>query len=876
LCLVAGFSCSKPPEPAAPVGLTAARSAILHPEKAPLTPHRVMAASALNKLPQGTSGPYLSTSPDHGLVVLATPGAKGESTWQALALDGSGKPRGEAHAIGAAPAQMSLVSLRPAAGGYVLVWAHGVEGGQQIEALSLDDKGAPRGKITTVHQGAEAPLWVEALGLAEGAEIFFALRSGAQARLHAVAVDAAGMPTGATQVVVDGALAWQPVATRVGSLLVAVLAGPQGTAPGTVVAVALDEKGTPGAREIVESRAVADLDLEAVAVGERVVVGWSEHAGGETRARFVALSAQGKVVAGPTSPLHSAGDHSLVGLVASTGPVPRLLVTWDDLALRPAVGRTLRLTTLGPELKAPLDEASLLLGTRDETPPFLQGTPSGFAALGLVRACPPAGCPADAPIWPTFLEFNVELEPRSQAPLLLAPLEGAAPELAWGLGCSREGCAALSTDGGSPPTAYVAQLAHTDEPWAPAIRRPSPSASPAALAIDTLARGPRLAETTAIRVGASTLVVSVSDQPEGAPAPPLPPDVDKRGEADKDRAHARDPRKFAGRGAIVSVLPLDEKGQPLSPQTISIRALSAAGVAAAPERSGASACVAWVARDNGDPEVFLTRVGPDGKRQAQQPLTHARGDVGDVALAAVDDGWIVAWVDTRDGNGEVYAAHVDRNLRRKGPEQRITSAPGDASDLALLVRERTAILAFSDARSSPKDGLGDVFVARLKLDDASRIGDEVRLAATPDHGRSVHLEPLGQDTLVSWVEQPGSAVAGERPAQLQVAFLDPSGALRSLPETLTVGPRGPITSVAVSCEATSCRFALGLPDGDGLQLAGLVWSRGDRQATTRPLASLFAGFQADVTPVLLGDLVFVGDDGPPGEGRLRRVSVRWK
>ncbi len=858
------------------MGLTAARSAILHPEKAPLSPHKLLAASALNKLPQGASGPYFAASPDHGLVVLATPGAGGEVTWQALSLDGGGKPRGEAHAIGPAPKQLSLVSLRPAAGGYTLLWAHNVEGGQQIEALALDEKGAPRGKSVTVHQGAEAPLWVEAVGLAQGTEVFFALRSGPQARLHAVTLDAAGVVVGPTNVILDGALAWQPVATKSGSLLVAVLAGPGGTAPGTVIAAPLDDHGVPGAREIIEPKAIADLDLEAVPLGDRIAVGWSEHAGGETRARLVGLSPQGKIVAGPTSPLRSAGDHSLISLVASTGPVPRLLATWEDLALRPSMGRTLRLTTLGPELKAPLDEASMLLGTKDETPPFFQGTPAGFAALGLVRACPPAGCPDSAPIWPTFLEFSVELEPRTQAPLLLTPLEGAAPELAWGLGCGREGCAALATDATAPPTAYVVQLARTDEAWAPSIRRPSPSASPATLALDSLARGPRIAEVAAIRMASSTLLASVSDQPEGAPPPALPPDVDKRGEADKDRAHNRDPRKFAGRSAIVSVLPLDEKGQPGTPQTISIRALSAAGVALAPEKSGASACVAWVARDNGDPEIFLTRVGPDGKRQAQQTLTHARGEIGDVALAAVDDGWIVVWVDTRDGNGEVYAARVDHNLRRKGPEQRITNAPGDASDLALLVRERTAIVAFSDARSSPKDGLGDVFVARLKLDDASRIGDEVRLAATPDHGRTVHLEAIGQDTLVSWVEQPSVAATGERPAQLQLAFLDPSGALRSLPEPLTVGPRGPISSVAVSCEATSCRFALGLPDGEGLQLSGFVWSRGDRQASPRPLASLFAGPSADVTPVILGDQVFLGDDGPPGEGRLRRLSVRWK
>ena len=62
-------------------------------------------------------------------------------------------------------------------------------------------------------------------------------------------------------------------------------------------------------------------------------------------------------------------------------------------------------------------------------------------------------------------------------------------------------------------------------------------------------------------------------------------------------------------------------------------------------------------------------------------MTSSKGDASDVALARAGDGWLVAWVDARDGNGEVYAARLRQELlQRVGREERITNATGDASD----------------------------------------------------------------------------------------------------------------------------------------------------------------------------------------------------
>src|SRR5205807_2678156 len=108
-------------------------------------------------------------------------------------------------------------------------------------------------------------------------------------------------------------------------------------------------------------------------------------------------------------------------------------------------------------------------------------------------------------------------------------------------------------------------------------------------------------------------------------------------------------------------------------------------------------------------------------------LTSAKGDASDVAIAWAGDGWVVAWVDARDGNGEVYATKLDTRLARVAKEERITRAPGDASDVAILARGDVVWLAWADPRESPNDGFADVYVASLRARDATKIDPETRV-----------------------------------------------------------------------------------------------------------------------------------------------------
>src|SRR5262249_1189332 len=78
--------------------------------------------------------------------------------------------------------------------------------------------------------------------------------------------------------------------------------------------------------------------------------------------------------------------------------------------------------------------------------------------------------------------------------------------------------------------------------------------------------------------------------------------------------------------------------------------------------------------------VHVTRVDKRGKRMNEIQLTTVKGEASDVAIAWAGGGWVIVWVDGRDGNGEVYATKVGVDLSRIARGERITRAPGDATD----------------------------------------------------------------------------------------------------------------------------------------------------------------------------------------------------
>ncbi len=168
-----------------------------------------------------------------------------------------------------------------------------------------------------------------------------------------------------------------------------------------------------------------------------------------------------------------------------------------------------------------------------------------------------------------------------------------------------------------------------------------------------------------------------------------------------------------------------------------------------------------MAHERGEPQVFVTKVGPDGEKLAQKGVTTVSrkkakksdgSDAADVAIAYAGgegsggDGWITAWSDTRDGNAEIYVARLDRGLNKTVPDQRITAAAGASVEVQLIVRGKDAFLVWSDARGDADQGNGDIYVARLDAATLKKTGPEVRLFASATHSRTPQIAPLGKGT----------------------------------------------------------------------------------------------------------------------------------
>jgi hypothetical protein len=254
-------------------------------------------------------------------------------------------------------------------------------------------------------------------------------------------------------------------------------------------------------------------------------------------------------------------------------------------------------------------------------------------------------------------------------------------------------------------------------------------------------------------------------------------------------------------------------------------------------RPGDGALLGWVAVDDGDPQVHLAHLDAQGRRLREVQLTTARGDASDLALAWAGDGWLVAWVDSRDGNGEVYATKVDRDVNRIAPDQRITHAPGDAGDVVLAVRDAVAWMAWSDPRESPAEGTADVYVTRLRLRDARPLGEETRVLATAAHSRSPSLAPTEDGALIGWIEDSPAGVdapgASTNATGAMLARLGADGRVSGEPRKLTlVGGAGPTgegkvgrpTLIALEAASAGARVVVCRSSREGMTLDAVVLS----------------------------------------------------
>lgn len=809
-------------------------------------------------------GPFTARAADGGLVawiVTAERGGGEELVVVPTGIDGA--PLAAPKTVAKVPQEVTSLVVRRAGGtkgGWLAMWSALLDRGEALSVVGLAPDGTVRVGPLDVQRTSDHVKWADAVPGAHGSTCVWAEETPAgDANVLALPMDTDGKPKGMPVRVARGVTGWAAAPSTDGVGLALVTASPQDRrAAGTLSWLRLDAEARPASAPVaIAPRPTVSGDVDVVAAAGGWLLAWTDATGEDAQVTLAMVDAAGKV-RGPRRAMDAVGGTRLVGLAA--GPAGAALA-WEEPRGRAREMRALHVAGVVTEGE-PAAQPVSAFDVASRVAPELVATARGFALVAAAHACV-AGASGDAcegPVMPTFLRLDARLAPEQAEPLLVGSArEGAA--LAWGLHCEGDRCVALAATGDSPTPIYTVDLAPRASPFAVPVAPPPPREAPRVMGVATLASGAPYSDLAAARVGDATLVATLTTSVD-APAPP--PRGGKR----------RPPRREAG--ATVAVRAFDDRGQAVAAgNVVTTRALSVGGVAvAAGGKPEDGALVAWVARDDGDPQVHLTHVDRRGRRTNEVQLTTARGDAGDVAVAWAGDGWIVAWVDGRDGNGEVYATKVDRDLNRTAREERITNAPGDAGDVTLAVKGDTAFLAWSDPRESPRDATADVYATTLRVRDARRAGEETRVLATAAHSRSPQIAAAGDGAVVAWIEDAPTGLEG--PGAAMVARLDGRARVAGKPAPLPAAARGRPTTLALGAAGDGLRAILARSDADDVTLDAVALSAEGAPARPWPLLDLDAPSSFDVAVALVGDAVFYDDIGAtPSEHRIRRAAVQW-
>ena len=389
-------------------------------------------------------------------------------------------------------------------------------------------------------------------------------------------------------------------------------------------------------------------------------------------------------------------------------------------------------------------------------------------------------------------------------------------------------------------------------PFAPPLPPAPPPDAPKVTGTATVASGAPFEDVVAAQLGEATVVAALAPMPEAKQSV-----------------------------ARITLRALDAGARLLGPvRTMSSHAVPIGGIAmAAGGSADDGAALAWVARDEGDAAVHVARLNRNAHATREVRISPPKSDSSDVAVAWTGDGWVIAWVDAREGNGEVYATKVDRDFKRMGRDERITSAAGDAGGVSLATSGSLVWVAWSDPRDSPREGVADVFVAALHAKDASPAGREARVLATAAHSRSPQLVAAGDDggALVGWIEDAPLGLEG--PGAALLAKLEP-GPVVGTPAPLPLAPGERPSSLAFVPEAGGARVIVAHPAADVLTLDALrVDAEGHVLSRPTHLLDLDAPPVFEPSVALVSGALFYVDIGlPDGERshhRIRRAAVSW-
>ena len=815
-----------------------------------------------------TIGPFFARGTG-GSAIAAWIGSGEDGVRKLVALPvGANAPaKGDSWVLANVPAETTALVVRAAGDrpGFFATWSALLDRGEVLAVISVGADGSAKGPVVDIARTNDHVVWLEVVPTPRGAVCVWAeeTRDG-DANIQAVALDATGKLRGLPTRVAHGASGWQAIGASDGVGVAVVLqpesvkgkpAGKVKPKGGALSWIRLDADGrTMGAPMPIATTPTVTGDVDVVAAGDGFVFAWTDRTGEDPEVTIATVDGGGKVQA-PRRAMESIGGGSLAGLVAGKAGV---VLAWDESTRRPRPSRRVHLSKVNPAGAPPAQEIGAV-EVQGRGAPELVATDAGFAMLFPASVCVTTGAAPCAPtaIAPTFVRFDAQGLASETQPIRLGDNHDAAA-VAWSLDCAGDKCAALAATSETPTPISLVDLAPRTTPFRAPTVAPLPASAPRVTVLKTLAAGEPFADLAVVRMGEGALLATITTA----------------GEDDEEKT---DKKKKPG--AVVAVREIDSNGDAKGPPfVVTGRARTLGGVAIA--ASGApedGAAVAWTARDGASTQVHVTKLNAKGKRTNEVQLTSSKGGVADVTIAWAGAGWLVAWVDARDGNGEVYAARLDKDLNRTSKEERITNAPGDASDVTLLVQGERAYVAWADPRESTKDGFADIWLAPLRTKDATRAGDELKILGTAAHSRTPSLALAGDVPVLAWIEEApmGLDTSNMGSFGAMVARLDSRGRPQREPTRVALAGEGLATGIALEATRLGVRAYVSRASRSELGIDAM-----DLGADASPAYSVLAvegppSIDIALAP-LSGWLFYDDESGEPGERRLRRATVLWR
>ncbi|MBX3224518.1 MAG: hypothetical protein KF795_28650 [Labilithrix sp.] len=857
-----------------PVGTDDARRAAIARRGAVELP---VAGYMVASVGERTLGPFLArrgTGPAAaGLVAWVTVAEGSGRRVVVVPVGSNGAPRGGETIAAHVSVDTTMLVVRPMRGqapGFIVAWTSLTDRGKSLWSVAVGDDGVPRSKPVELTRTNDDIVWIDVVPTDHGALCLWAEETrGSDANLVAAAIGTDGKVRGVPTRVARGIVGWHALELPGGVGVSTVDAAPadpkakpvdnhllRAARPGGTLSFhRLDADGHETAPPVtVTNKPTVSGDVEVARDGSRFVFAWTDRSTAEPAVTLAAIDDK-NVVEPPRKVAEARGGASLLAL--SSGPAG-VAVMFEAPARRKGETRRVHAARLGQGLT--LERRPLSLEVVGRGQPELAATTTGFAVLATTADCErdsPACINANAVA--TILRTDEKMSVVQREPLTF---QTDPATLGWAISCDGDSCFTLAASPGPPGTpsrvrTVTIRPRSNAKPAPPSPDAPKPD-GPRVVDITAIASGETVVDIATARFGETSVVAMLSAKAsESAP---------RRSSADEAKSAP----------FTLSTRIVDDNGSTTAPAIITNKALHVGSVAIAgtdkPEDGGA---VAWVARDNGDPEVHVTRIDKRGRRTNDVQLTTTKGDASDVTITWAGGGWIVAWVDGRDGRGEVYATKVSTDLSRIAREERITKAPGDASDLVALAHGDAVWLAWADSRESPRDGVADVFVSAVKMRDAKRLFDEQRVLPTAAHSRTPQLSAGPSGVHVAWIEEAplGSETPNSSGYGAFWATLDDTGKPTERPTRIPLAAEGAATAVALE-STPSLRAVVARSTPDAISLDAI-----DLTASPQKVASLLAldgPPSLDVALVLHGGVLYFNDEGPHvSDRRARRARIAW-